>query len=900
MRSASAGVIVPGAPPGIGLQPGGLIMDGWFEARVVRRFDRSAVNFRQVWEKRYCVLTTDIVAGGKHVFVLACFRTQKVYQRKLDPDWAVQLAGAAVSVDAANSRAGSTVVAIQSAEELLLLRSTVSFVAHGWVTGMRGLQFTELLGWSERQLCRWLQIAGTSEETLAMLQNFDHLDGLYFASLGVGWHESTGAVAKRLQRNLGIGSAECDRIVHLLSALQATDVMSWLEDKDRELGGRYTNITAAVRFWRMGAKAERTNASSSMARQHGGGGAGTAPVRGLSTSSAKYLLAAEEQETMKLEKDARDGARVARRAARVAAAVRIQQVWRGVRDRTRLGTLMEKLGYFDHGVMDTVQFHAEWAASTRQAPAAVHASSFASEIAARMLSAAGAHDDAATKISAAYRGYSRRLCDKRQYLAAVGIQSAWRGRAVRVEGVLQRNRVLLERASIRRNIRMVWQHFFAWLGVIQRGKAVLVLRQRTTMSHLRRLQKQVVDEWRLVLALHRDQLHQNGTGTAERRRGTEQITRIDTPGLLQYGSGTRRIAAGIDVEPRRQQQQHQQVAGITDAERQRKGRAAAALIQRALRSRDPTLIEEALTSASEFPSLRQQCDNCRQLYRQLVEEFVADAKVSGDVGVVTKALSLARKSHLHDDVAQLEAWKNKLAEVKALIIRADKSGELSIIAQAVQAAQHYACFSKQVQALKQMKSLLADVHSLLNQALERQDPDDVNMAIKVAARFDSIRQSDQYRRLVALQQSTASRQQSPRRPPRPTPQRDGRSGGANRRRQSSPRGSARKRQPAGSGARGAHAAARSPARSARRPVAAASTPEMNTAGFGARPPAPPVTIRLEVAEMIAHCAEWVAQHGSAFEDTLRTKNAANPAFGFLTKPKSQEAAYYRQCLEHER
>ena len=63
---------------------------------------------------------------------------------------------------------------------------------------------------------------------------------------------------------------------------------------------------------------------------------------------------------------------------------------------------------------------------------------------------------------------------------------------------------------------------------------------------------------------------------------------------------------------------------------------------------------------------------------------------------------------------------------------------------------------------------------------------------------------------------------------------------------------------------------------------------------------PPASLRPEVAEMISHCAEWVAQHGPSFEKTLKAKNASNPAFSFLQQPASLEAKYYRRCLEHER
>ena len=73
----------------------------------------------------------------------------------------------------------------------------------------------------------------------------------------------------------------------------------------------------------------------------------------------------------------------------------------------------------------------------------------------------------------------------------------------------------------------------------------------------------------------------------------------------------------------------------------------------------------------------------------------------------------------------------------------------------------------------------------------------------------------------------------------------------------------------------------------------------NTSGSEGGPTAP-ADLRPEVAEMILHCAQWVAQHGPAFEKTLKEKNDSNPAFKFLHEPESEEGRYYQSCLAHER
>lgn len=51
---------------------------------------------------------------------------------------------------------------------------------------------------------------------------------------------------------------------------------------------------------------------------------------------------------------------------------------------------------------------------------------------------------------------------------------------------------------------------------------------------------------------------------------------------------------------------------------------------------------------------------------------------------------------------------------------------------------------------------------------------------------------------------------------------------------------------------------------------------------------------------IENCAGWVVQHGEAFEQTLKTKNAGNPTFQFLFDSACKEAAYYRQVLQDKR
>jgi hypothetical protein len=68
----------------------------------------------------------------------------------------------------------------------------------------------------------------------------------------------------------------------------------------------------------------------------------------------------------------------------------------------------------------------------------------------------------------------------------------------------------------------------------------------------------------------------------------------------------------------------------------------------------------------------------------------------------------------------------------------------------------------------------------------------------------------------------------------------------------------------------------------------------------ADPPATVEDIPASTKKAIESCAGWVVQHGEAFEQTLKTKNAGNPTFQFLFDSSCREAGYYRQVLKDKR
>ena len=69
---------------------------------------------------------------------------------------------------------------------------------------------------------------------------------------------------------------------------------------------------------------------------------------------------------------------------------------------------------------------------------------------------------------------------------------------------------------------------------------------------------------------------------------------------------------------------------------------------------------------------------------------------------------------------------------------------------------------------------------------------------------------------------------------------------------------------------------------------------------GPDPPTAELDIPASAKKAIESCAGWVVQHGEAFEQTLKTKNAGNPTFQFLFDSACKEAAYYRQVLQEKR
>jgi hypothetical protein len=965
-------------------------MDGSLEMKTIDASDGSKPTFfRKKWEKRYCVLTTQTL-DGEQAFILLCYRAQELRGWE-EPEQCVQLAAGFVALDVANSSAGSIVFSVQSVSCCVYLRTTVSFVAHGWVTGIRALQFAELVGWSEQQLCCWLRAGGVAEETLSLLEQCN-LDGMYFAAIGCTRDKKT-EIATHLQRNLGIGPDESSQMIEMLSSIQTPDILAWLEDKDRELEHRYPQLSDAVKLFAIKVQndTKRKVETTQQVTRH---------EQELTIKREKQQAARHEVE--RVERVALDSARVAEKEKRKEAAVHIQRVWRGGKDRHYVDTVLQQLDYRGNGSIQPKKFYDAWKVEVEKNSARCN----------------DMEAGAATKIATEFRRYTRQkaFCMARmeKHLAAADIQKAWRRKTSGADGELhptssqqqfldierlscvlvawadstkehRRCRYLLDRAGIRRRLRFMWEAFFAWEEWNDRMQKVERLQLKAHHRMKMRLAISVFDGWAIItlrklraramvqqavnrmrdlhvtIAFHTWQQLANDAAqirlaelnfvrnrlarvlvlwsrwsVAEKahRLKAERLRRKEE--AKQHRIANDRRALREAAERRKRQAEERRVRldaqrkarvmdernrrlghahTLSDNQRRKKEQLAVALLTRARDAQDLTLLEEALASAAAFPALQTRCDECRNLHRKVAGDYIEKAHQSGDVVVVTKAISLAQRHGLSTEAEELEKWKRRVRHVKSLISTADKSGDDKKIEEAVLAAQGFSCFDKQIRALQQMKALLADVQLLLNQALERKDPDDVQMAIKVASRFESIRQSLKYKRLLDLQNlMTGARGTTG---ARTIP--GGRGRGSKR---VSPRASAtRNRRPLDDDRPGAddedshsETSSGSADSTTRRGGRRKTTPEKSgNLSTGSSPasspdsmltgsdvPVAPAEFRPEVAEMILHCAQWVAQHGPAFEKTLKEKNAANPAFKFLHSPESDEGQYYQSCLAHER
>ena len=77
-----------------------------------------------------------------------------------------------------------------------------------------------------------------------------------------------------------------------------------------------------------------------------------------------------------------------------------------------------------------------------------------------------------------------------------------------------------------------------------------------------------------------------------------------------------------------------------------------------------------------------------------------------------------------------------------------------------------------------------------------------------------------------------------------------------------------------------------------------ASPVSQLAAALSAPPAP-ASLPAASAELIEHCAEWVARHGQQFETILKNRNFGQPGWEFLFTTDTVSAGFYRQRLEYE-
>lgn len=481
---------------------GGIIMDGWLEMKVVNSTASVKPNFfKKKWDRRYCVLS-NCTENGTHSFVLHCYKTDSDWQAET-PLQTTSMAGGIVALDVGNSSAGSIVFSVQTVSSCLYLRTDDPSVAHGWVTGMRGLQFAELIGWSELQLCSWLRAGGVAEETLSLLEQCN-LDGMYFAAVGCT-RDKKADVATYLQRNLGIGADESCQMIEMLASIQTPDILAWLEEKDRDLQQRYPLISDAVRLFALNvAKAHAEDQAISQAN-----------TPNMQSEAKRERQLAEKSATDRVERDALDRARSSEKVKLNTAAQQIQKMWRGGKDRHYVDIVLHQMDYQGNGTVDPREFYDGWVLEVERSAAERRAL---------------AVSVAATKIAAAFRGHARKKAftaarvDK--HFAAADIQRAWRKvlavrsqtgivdaeerirRAERAAAAFRtwvsaatiqhKHRTILTRAGIRSRLRAIWEAFFAWEAWADRMKKSKILRLRALQKIRMRLAVTVFDSWAVI------------------------------------------------------------------------------------------------------------------------------------------------------------------------------------------------------------------------------------------------------------------------------------------------------------------------------------------------------------------------------------------------------------------
>lgn len=283
--------------------------------------------------------------------------------------------------------------------------------------------------------------------------------------------------------------------------------------------------------------------------------------------------------------------------------------------------------------------------------------------------------------------------------------------------------------------------FTTWHGVAEDAKQI----RRVEENFLRRRLSRVLNRWagraREVRAKRLKLERQQRIEAAKKKRvETERCTIREEAEARKREGAARKARMETERKSRHMDERHRRMAHThhkkeeerqrwSETERRKKEQLATALLTRALNSRDAVLMEEAVAAAGPFPSLRDRCNECQELLRQMTIELIGKARESGDIASIARAQSLAQKRGLSAEASELMKWKQRVLVVRNLIASADRSGDARKIDEAVLAARGLACstacFDQQVRALQQMKALLADVHLLLNQALERRDPDDI-------------------------------------------------------------------------------------------------------------------------------------------------------------------------------
>ena len=113
---------------------------------------------------------------------------------------------------------------------------------------VRGCQYCELIYWTPRDLCEWLELSAVPEPTLERLRHHG-LPGMQFAKL-CARDDMVARLQEELEAMTGLSDTAILEVLRPVRSLQSEPVRIWLEQANRRDKGRRPEIDRAVKIWK--------------------------------------------------------------------------------------------------------------------------------------------------------------------------------------------------------------------------------------------------------------------------------------------------------------------------------------------------------------------------------------------------------------------------------------------------------------------------------------------------------------------------------------------------------------------------------------------------------------------------------------------------------------------------